>query len=344
MGNCCPSAPSAAPDLSDVTLITAGEPPPPAGMIELPQAAPEVKADDAGGKQMRHSIGARRETFKLRAFARADRDGSGGVDADEFAQFMQGASDAGEAARLFKAMDVNGDGVVSREEWLAHYGLLGKGVRLVDEDRKYDGLNESTRRTIFNLLGFVKSRDAVLATAATVLPHEYMNQFPSFKMEKAMRQRCADGKPVRSYDELSAMSEAAMPRFKSLMRSIVASAGLDPDATAMYNGEPLPIDSQCDFTALTLAPLKSRTRCDEKVANEYDGQYDRLVDWCACRPRVLQMWDDFNSPLTHSLVSTRAFCAQRALLHCRRYQGATCARGKALARREPIRVCPRGWK
>ena len=54
------------------------------------------------------------------AFDRADRDGSGGVNVDELSHFMQGGSSAGEVAQLHRAMDADGDGVVSREEWLAH--------------------------------------------------------------------------------------------------------------------------------------------------------------------------------------------------------------------------------
>ena len=29
-------------------------------------------------------------------------------------------------------------------------------------------------------------------------------------------------------------------------------------------------------------PLKGKARCDEKVANEYDGEYDRIVDCVRC--------------------------------------------------------------
>ena len=92
-----------------------------------------------------------------------------------------------------------------------------------------------------------------------------------------MRQRRLDGKgPVDSYNELCKASKKAMPHFEELMRRIVERAGLDPDAEAMHAGKPLPLDGTTNFKRLTIAKLKSKKRCDEKVANEYDHQYEPM--------------------------------------------------------------------
>ena len=66
------------------------------------------------------------------------------------------------------------------------------------------------------------------------------------------------------------------------MRSIVEGARLDPDAEATCDGAPLPIDKTSNFRVLTIAPLKSRARCDEKVEKEYGGEYDRVIDCVRC--------------------------------------------------------------
>ena len=68
-----------------------------------------------------HHERAARVSHATRAFDRADRNSSGGVDAFELSHFMQGACNPSETAQLFKAMDMDGDGVVSRAEWLAYY-------------------------------------------------------------------------------------------------------------------------------------------------------------------------------------------------------------------------------
>ena len=151
------------------------------------------------------------------------------------------------------------------------------------EDKPFKGLNDTTRKNLYNLLGFLGSRDDVVATARACLPHSYMDQFRSFKMEEHMRQKTLDGtRSVRDYDELRAVADAALLPFETLMRSLVRRAGLEPDSEAMHEGKPLPIDKSQNFRVLTIAPAKSRVRCDEKAAKEYDGEFDRIVDCVRC--------------------------------------------------------------
>ena len=52
---------------------------------------------------------------------------------------------------------------------------------------RHKGLRDSTRLVLYNLLGFLRSRDATNATADTCLPNDYMRRFPSFKLERQHR-------------------------------------------------------------------------------------------------------------------------------------------------------------
>jgi len=172
---------------------------------------------------------------------------------------------------------------IPRAEWLARYRSFNKDCLVfVDEDRPYPELKESSRRIIFNLLGFLTCREAVDATAQSVLPRSYMDQFASFQVEDPVQQRPRGGAPVCSYDALLHLCRPALPNFEALMRSIVTAAGLDPDAPAMHDGLPLRINDERNFTAFTLAPLKGQARCDEKARNEYHGEYGRIVDCVRC--------------------------------------------------------------
>ena len=61
-----------------------------------------------------------------------------------------------------------------------------------------------------------------------------------------------------------------MPLYAERMLGIVRAAGLDPEAEAQHDGEPLYLDKArgvC-FKTLTLAPIKGAARCKEKVENE----------------------------------------------------------------------------
>lgn len=147
---------------------------------------------------------------------------------------------------------------------------------------KHPHLKETSRTFLNNLLGFQKSRNDVNTTAAEHLPNNYMAQFPSRDPVRPehMRQKGLDGQPVRDYATLSAVCSAALPPFTALMRRIGKGAGLDPDGYAMHKGQKLVLDAErgAFYRTITIGPVKSKKRCDEKVRNEYDGQYDRVVD------------------------------------------------------------------
>jgi len=160
----------------------------------------------------------------------------------------------------------------------------GNGVAHEDiHGRLHSGLKFKSRDVIYNLLGFLASRDAAEATSEAKLPNDVMDDFPSFKHSQYMRQHRLDGEgPVRDYDELEEVARAAMPGFTTLMRRVVTTTGLDPDAYALHQGARLPIEGRNFFRVLTIAPLKSRKRCDEKVTNEYGGEYDCVLDCVRC--------------------------------------------------------------
>ena len=210
---------------------------------------------------------AERRTLRAR-FDRTDANADGQLTLDEFAKHLGLAPDSTEAGRLFAMLDKDGDGAISPEEWMAAAGGLPiEGVTLRDPSGDlYLSLKDAARVFIYNLLGFLASRDAVEKSARKVLPDDYMAKYASFKYDEHMRQRRLAGSgPVRNYDELAADAAEAMPLFAKLMRHIVGLAGLDPDAAAMHDGQPLQIDKDHTFKVLTVAPLKSRARCDEKV-------------------------------------------------------------------------------
>ena len=129
-------------------------------------------------------------------------------------------------------------------------------------------MNASTTEFLTNLSGFLKCRDAVDATALRCLPNAYMSQVASFCHEEHMRQQRGGGASPRGYDDICKLEAAARPAFEATLRKIIASAGLDADAVAMHDGQPLMIDKKTPFKQLTIAPIKGRGRSEEKVANE----------------------------------------------------------------------------
>lgn len=202
------------------------------------------------------------------------------VSVAEFEQLFEGEDDQSEIRR----MDLDGDGFISQEEWLTYYQAISDtSVQFKDETNPYLDLCDSSRRIVYNLLGFLRCRDEVEQTALAVLPQSYLDsdRFASFSVDlEALRQKRHGGETIADYDALVAHCEPIVPQFISLMRAVVSEAGLDPDAPALHNGKP--VAEGKNFTALTLAPLKGRERCDEKAANEYDADYARIADCVRC--------------------------------------------------------------
>jgi tetratricopeptide (TPR) repeat protein len=136
-----------------------------------------------------------------------------------------------------------------------------------------------------NIAGFVGSRKKVNETAESVLPHEYMNKHPNFEPESGLVQISGTGgELVSSWEQLEEGARRALPIFKKAVTKVVEQAGLDPSAVAMHGGARLVLDKDQGsfFTALTVAPLKSKARCYEKVMKEYDNNWHKLVDVVRC--------------------------------------------------------------
>ena len=116
--------------------------PPPAEGYMTPASSPTIGPSTANlYNRYAQSQSAQSLSHATRAFDRADRNGTGGVDAGELSRFMQGAGTAaspGQTAQLFKAMDKDGDGVVSRTEWLEHHEQTARLSQLGQITRAFD--------------------------------------------------------------------------------------------------------------------------------------------------------------------------------------------------------------
>ena len=237
-----------------------------------PQLAPDAK-QKLLTKQLTERFALVPDTY-----AAMDADGDGTVGIRDL-ETIFGREKAREAMR---SLDLDGDGRISREEWLAVYGALQSGLSYRDTVHPFEGISESSRRIMYNLIGFLDCRDAVERTALAVLPHSFLDRFPSFSEEpSALRQAPASGSAaVSDYDSLVAHNAPVKDDLIALVRAVLTDVGLDPDAPALHDGKPV-ADGK-SLTCLTIGPLKSRERCDEKAANEYDGQHARIIDCVRC--------------------------------------------------------------
>ena len=195
----------------------------------------------------------------------------------EFFESVFGVEDGDEK---FRQMDTDRNGFVTQSEWLDHFGKASyTDMHYRDEARPFEELSDSSRRILYNLLGFLRCKNAVEKTALAVLPKDYMRQRSSFSVDKKLlRQTRGDGSSIDSYDAVIAHCLPTYRPFVTLMTHIVEAAGLRPDAVPIHRGKPV-VEG---FTSLTIAPLKGRERCDEKAANEYDGEYSMLIDCIRC--------------------------------------------------------------
>eukprot|EP00957_Ditylum_brightwellii_P174395 13278300-Ditylum_brightwellii.AAC.1 len=99
-----------------------------------------------------------------------------------------------------------------------------------------------------------------------------MDQYESFSQSSTLYQ------PEGNLDMLLSRCETILPSFRELLTRITKAAGLDPDKIATWQGKEIMLTSDVPYTSLTVAPLKSKARCIEKVENEYDGDFSRLID------------------------------------------------------------------
>ena len=159
--------------------------------------------------------------------------------------------------------------------------------RLDKERGQADLIVHEKGRVFFeNLTGFVGAKKAIDETAQRVLPRNYMARHPSFKTTEKMVQMALDGAEDVSIDAVFGAAESARGPFERIMSFIVKRAGLVPDATVIFEGQPLCIDKKHapgqHFTRVTIAPPKGRARASEKIENEYGGEARKLVDVVRC--------------------------------------------------------------
>jgi len=133
-------------------------------------------------------------------------------------------------------------------------------------------LNAETKANLENLQGLTRSRNAMLANAKEVLPKKYMNEYDSFSLRSTLYQ------PEGNLDTLHSQCKDVLLLFRKKLTNITEAAGLDPDKVATWQGRDIMLTADLPYTSLTVAPLKSKARCIEKVETEYDGDFSRLID------------------------------------------------------------------
>lgn len=153
-----------------------------------------------------------------------------------------------------------------------------RGKQAKDEN----AINPRSRQFLGNVAGFLESKRAVDATALAVLPHRWMEAHPNFMDADAMRQRNMRKELVTNLDEVMEVAAVAKPVFDKIVRRLVEACGLNPDEEVIFDDREVMLEHHVKFQVLTLAPLKSVVRCQEKAMNEYDGDFSRLVDLVRC--------------------------------------------------------------
>ena len=133
-------------------------------------------------------------------------------------------------------------------------------------------LNSTTKANLENLQGFARSRNAIDKIAKEVLPHNYMNRYPSFSKSETLCQETSD------LDQLLRRCKEVLPEFTEILTKVAKQAGLNPDDIATWKGRKVMLTKDQAYKRLTIAPLKSKKRCQEKIKDDYSDEADRLVD------------------------------------------------------------------
>ena len=131
------------------------------------------------------------------------------------------------------------------------------------------------------VLGFLDAKRQLDAVAERVLPHGYMERYPSFKGD-AVQEPLRASEANTDFDAVYEIASVALPVFQHRMTQLVKAAGLDPAQVVCLAGEPLSAGRGVMFTRLTMAPLKGRKRAKEKMYDDYGGNAMRLVDLVRC--------------------------------------------------------------
>jgi len=155
---------------------------------------------------------------------------------------------------------------------------------------------QRSREFLSNVNGFLQSKLVLDDIAEAVLPRKWMERHPSFpevkkddnekssssssssSMMPMLVQRNTKGERVKNLDELLEGARLVQPKFESIMTKIVRDSGLEPSMTVVG-----PLDRHATpQKVLTLARLKGIARIVEKVTNELEGDFSRIVDVVRC--------------------------------------------------------------
>jgi tetratricopeptide (TPR) repeat protein len=139
-------------------------------------------------------------------------------------------------------------------------------------------LRTTTENNLVNLAGMIRVRRELNSIAATNMSQNKMSaaSLSSFSTAKVLKQRGFTG----SVEELLEEGSGVLSEFNRIMRAVVESVQLIPDAEPLVEGKPIAIDDRADnnFKCYTGAPLKSVERCNAKIIEEYDGDVSRVLD------------------------------------------------------------------
>ncbi|GMH68373.1 hypothetical protein TL16_g04913 [Triparma laevis f. inornata] len=138
-------------------------------------------------------------------------------------------------------------------------------------------LMPTTKEDMTELTGMNNLKNKINGIAAEVLWEGVMEQeeFASFK--DASEQE-SDAKDLT---ELYAEAGAVLHVFAETMLGIVVGLGMDAEKYPEVEGERI-VDDGFEFKALTCAPLKGRKRAEEKIKDDYEGNFKCMLDLVRC--------------------------------------------------------------
>lgn len=159
-------------------------------------------------------------------------------------------------------------------------GLAEAVNKLAPQEEAKPEVSDEFFRSLFE---FKKSKEDYDDCAETVLAVDPdtraditgSQKFQTREVEKTVRQTSADGRPPQCYDDLAAVGRQAQPALGMLLREICRDAGVDPDELVMGL---LDGDGKPKSRLLMPYDLKALERSEEKVADDYDGNWALLFD------------------------------------------------------------------
>ncbi|GMI10584.1 hypothetical protein TrLO_g11192 [Triparma laevis f. longispina] len=147
----------------------------------------------------------------------------------------------------------------------------------IDDDERVEPLMEMTEDIMARLTGMIELKKNINRDAAEVLSKGVLGEDRFVSYTEVSEQES----DARDLDELYGEAEAALPVFTESMRELVINLGMDPDSYPVVEGKRI-VDGGVELKTLTVVRLKRRTRADEKVEEDYNGNFKRILDLVRC--------------------------------------------------------------